>query len=82
MSINTILEPGEVMLFQGQTWEQLTKSERIASIEWCLEHCFDRHTVHDRFIKAWLLTYGSEVGPRAWKRLLKQLRTKLKTEHG
>lgn len=67
----------QALTFQGKRWEELDKKEKIASIGWCVEHAFDRHTVHDVFIRKWLVLHGAKIGLGSWRKILKQCREKL-----
>lgn len=63
--------------FEGETWAQMSKSRRIASLKFCMEHIFDKHGIHNKWICRWLVLYIPEIDQRQWRKLLKPLREKI-----
>lgn len=67
--------------FNGQTWEQLSPGQRIASIKWCVDHAFDHATLHHKWIGRWLILHGPQIGIASWRKILKEARGKIAQEH-
>lgn len=63
----------EPLLFQGLTWEQMNKGERIRSLRWCYEHIDKRGHVHAKFIQAWYAQFWGQLSEKTQERIIKEI---------
>lgn len=55
----------------------MSKKEQVNSIKACVEHAFDKKTIHHKFICRWLLFHGPKLGLGNWRKILKPIREKV-----
>lgn len=50
----------EPLLFNGEAWEQMSRTARKASLRWCKSQLKKRNYVHHSWCRKWLELHGTK----------------------